>query len=162
MPQAQLGDRVQVQYFRIPDEGVITDQLPTHMTCEFSVGSREVFHTLSFGVVGMTLGCRKRLTLQPHEAFGRIRRGRFRQIPLSHLPPDTVLEVGKRINLVRRIDGKRRHGTIVEIKLDSVLVDGNHRLAGKVIELEVLLVSLVSSLLNARQDQSQFDIGGES
>ena len=40
-------------------------------------------------------------------------------------------------------------------------MDGNHPLAGKVINLEVYLLSLDSSS-NANQTKQQFDMGGES
>jgi FKBP-type peptidyl-prolyl cis-trans isomerase 2 len=50
--------------------------------------------------------------------------------------------------------------TVVEIRPDSVIVDGNHRPAGKVVELEVSLLSLDSSS-NSNELKPQFDLGGQ-
>ena len=57
--------------------------------------------------------------------------------------------------------GRSRRVKVVEIKPKSVVVDGNHLLAGKVVELEVTLISVDSSA-DANRTQPQFDIGGES
>jgi peptidylprolyl isomerase len=164
MYQAQLGDRVQIQYFRTPEHAEVTDRPDGRKTCDFTVGGSEVFPTLSFGVVGMTPGRRKRLTLQPKEAYGKVQPSLIREIPRSRFPKHLVLQVGQRLTAVHGNAGRRRRVTVVGIKLDSVLVDGNHPLAGKAIELDVLLISLVSlgSSSNADQSHPQFDLGGES
>ena len=166
MYEAQLGDRVRVQYFRIPEHNAANgtaNKRRGQKTCEFMVGSSEVFPTLSLGVVGMTPGHRKRLTLQPKEAYGNVQRRLIRQIPRTRFPTNMVLEVGKRLNAVRGRFGRRRHFTVLEINFDSVLVDGNHPLAGKSIELEVMFISLVSvgSSSNTNHSRPEFHLSGE-
>ena len=164
MIEAQLGDRVQVQYVRIPESGAVTETTRGQKTCEFTVGSSEVFPTLSTSVIGMAPGHRKRITLQPDEAHGHIQRRLIRQIPRARFPTEMVLEVGKRLSMKGKTAGHRRRVRIVEIKPDSVLVDGNHPLAGKVIELDVQLLSLVSLELSRKPSESaeQVDPGAKS
>ena len=43
MHQAQLGDRVQVQYFRTRTHGAESEQLGGRKTCDFTVGGSDVF-----------------------------------------------------------------------------------------------------------------------
>jgi peptidylprolyl isomerase len=160
MPTAQLGDRVRIQYSRLPQRAAARGVSHGQKTLEFTVGSREVFPTLSFGVIGMAPGERKQFTLQPHEAYGKIKRKLVRKIPRTRFPQRLVLTVGKRLMAVRGIAGRRRRVTVVEIRPDSVIVDGNHPLAGKVVELEVSLLSLDSSS-NSNQRKPQFDLGGQ-
>jgi FKBP-type peptidyl-prolyl cis-trans isomerase 2 len=102
----------------------------------------------------MLPGETRRMTLQPREAYGRVRSTLIRHIPRRRFPKNMVLEIGKRLTMVHGIVGRRRRVTIIEIKLDSVLVDGNHPLAGQSIDIEVLLVSLVSmaALPNRKQN----------
>jgi FKBP-type peptidyl-prolyl cis-trans isomerase 2 len=50
---------------------------------------------------------------------------------------------------------------IVQVKSESVRVDGNHPLAGRVVTLEVRLISVDSSA-DANGSKPQFDVGGES
>jgi len=154
MIEAQLGDRVQVQYVRIPETGAVTDTTRGQKNCEFTVGSSEVFPALSIGVIGMTPGHHKRLTLQPHEAHGHVQRRRIWLIPRSRFPSKLVLEVGKRLSMKGTTAGRRRRVRVFEINLDSVLVDGNHPLAGKVIVLDIMLLSLVSHELSPNSSQS--------
>jgi peptidylprolyl isomerase len=160
MPTAQLGDHVRIQYSRLPQRAAARGVSHGQKTLEFTVGSREVFPTLSFGVIGMAPGERKQFTLQPHEAYGKIKRKLVRKIPRTRFPQQLVLRVGKRLTAVRGIAGRRRRVTVVEIRPDSVIVDGNHPLAGKVVELEVSLLSLDSSS-NSNQQKPQFDLGGQ-
>jgi peptidylprolyl isomerase len=160
MHTAQLGDRVRIQYSRLPQRAAARGVSHGQKTLEFTVGSREVFPTLSFGVIGMAPGERKQFTLQPHEAYGKIKRKLVRKIPRTRFPQQLVLRVGKRLTAVRGIAGRRRRVTVVEIRPDSVIVDGNHPLAGKVVELEVSLLSLDSSS-NSNQQKPQFDLGGQ-
>jgi FKBP-type peptidyl-prolyl cis-trans isomerase 2 len=108
----------------------------------------------------MVPGDRKRFSLQPHEAYGVIKPKLIRQIPRSKFSQRIVLEVGKRLTAVHGIGGRRRRVTIVEIRPDSVIVDGNHPFAGKVVEIEVSLLTLDSSS-NANKQKPQFDLGGQ-
>jgi FKBP-type peptidyl-prolyl cis-trans isomerase 2 len=161
MHTANLGDRVRIQYARLPEPGAAANKARAHKTCEFIVGSRQVFRTLSLGVVGMAPGDRKQLTLQPREAYGAVQPKLIRQIPRARFPQHIALRVGKRLTAFEAASGRRRRVRIVKINPDSVLVDGNHPLAGKVVELEVCLVSIDSSP-NTNRTKPQFDIGGES
>jgi FKBP-type peptidyl-prolyl cis-trans isomerase 2 len=161
MSVAQLGDRVRVQYSRIPAPGAALKREPSVKTCEFTVGGREVFPTLSLGVVGMAPGDQKRFTLQPLEGYGTVRPKLVRRIPRARFPEHLVLHVGKRLAAVHGIFGRRRRVTVVKIGPDSVTVDGNHPLAGQVIELDVMLISVDSSA-DANRSKPQFDMGGES
>jgi FKBP-type peptidyl-prolyl cis-trans isomerase 2 len=161
MHTAQIGDRVRIQYARLPERAAAAGGTHKQKTLEFTAGSREVIPSLSFGVIGMAPGDRKRFTLQPHEAYGAVKLKLIRKIPRAKFPPQMVLEVGKRLTALQGIAGRRRRVTIVEIRRDSIVVDANHPLAGQVIELEVSLLSLDSSA-HANQRNPQFDLGGES
>ena len=161
MHEARLGDRVQVQFCRILAFHAAADKRGHPKTWEFTVGSSEVFATLSFGVIGMVPGDRKRLTLQPVEAYGNVQRELIRPISRQRIPKHLDLKVGKRLTAVQRLAGRRQRVTVVEIRSDSVIVDGNHPLAGMVIELEVMLISLDSSS-DANRSKPQFDRGGEA
>jgi FKBP-type peptidyl-prolyl cis-trans isomerase 2 len=160
MHTAKLGDRVRIQYARLPESHPSSDKARAEKTCEFTVGSKEVFPSLSLGVVGMALGERKQLTLQPQEAYGPVKAKLIRQIPRQRFPQHLALAVGKRMTAFVASSGRRQRVRIVEIHADSVVVDGNHPLAGKIIELEVNLISLDSSP-NANKQNPQFDLGGQ-
>ena len=57
--------------------------------------------------------------------------------------------------------GRRQRVRVVEINPDSVTVDGNHPLAGKVIELEVNLISLDSSANANHKSHSSISVDAD-
>jgi peptidylprolyl isomerase len=161
MTTAQVGDRVRIQYCRLPEHAATPGGTTHQKTIEFIVGSRKIFRALSMGIVGMAPGERRHFTLQPHEGYGPIKRKLIRQVSRKRIPADIELYVGKRLSFTRGLGELPRRVTVVEIRPEGVIVDGNHPLAGKVINLEVYLLSLDSSS-NANQTKQQFDMGGES
>ena len=161
MHTANLGDRVRVEYVRTPEIVATTNKERATKTCEFTVGSREVFRSLSLGVVGMAPGDRKDLKLQPREAYGKVKRKLIRQVPRDRFPKHIQLRVGKRLTAIEAGSGRRRRVRVVKINPNSVMLDGNHPLAGKVVELEICLISIDSSS-DANRSKPQFDMGGES
>ena len=158
---AKLGDRVRIQYSRVPTNGAGTDKPRAPRTLEFTVGSAKLLASVSLGVVGMAPGDRKRLSLQPNEAYGVLQPGLVQEIPRQRFPKHLVLRVGKKLTATERVSRRRRRVRVVEIRPGAVVVDGNHPLAGQVIELEIGLITLDSSS-NANKSMPQFDVGGES
>jgi FKBP-type peptidyl-prolyl cis-trans isomerase (trigger factor) len=70
MTNVRLGDRVRIQYCRLPEQAGAPGGTRRQQTIEFVVGSRDVFHALSIGVVGMAPGERKKFIFQPHVGHG--------------------------------------------------------------------------------------------
>lgn len=159
MHTAKLGDRVRIQYSRVARPGA-TNPRPAKVL-EFIVGGAKVIPGLSVGVIGMNQGDHKRLRLKPAQAYGPARRSLIRAVPRGRFPEHLVLQVGRRLTALVKSTGRRRPIRVVEVKPDSVVVDGNHRLAGKAITLQVELISVDSSA-NANHSKPQFDLGGES
>jgi len=156
---AKLGDRVRVQCTRVPASPRTTAS-PVKVV-EFIVGSPDIMRGLSMGVVGMTQGDQKRLKLQPTDAYGSVQNRLIREIPRENFPSGLSLRVGKRLTAKLRSTGRRRVVRVVRLKPDSVIVDGNHPLAGKVVTLAIQLISVDASA-NANQSSPQVDAGGES
>lgn len=143
--KAKLGDRVKVQYVGLLKDGTTAQQGAGRRVLDFIVGSDEVIPGVSTGVVGMAKGEQKRMTLAPDRAFGEIRPNLIKQVPRERIPSHIDLRVGKSLVVVGRKSGRRRRVRVLELRPHAVLVDGNHPLAGKVLEVELQLVSLRAS-----------------
>jgi len=141
LPVAKTGDRVCVRY-----TGPLSDRSLRggfgRRLLEFNVGSNEVLAGISRGVLGMAVGESKQLTLAPADAYGEVRHKRIREISRRRLPGRLEPYVGARLTLVSAASGRRRKVRIIELKAISVVIDGNHPLAGKVLEAEIMLISL--------------------
>ena len=144
MHTVQLGDRVRVHYARLRDPAA-GGKPTSRRAVEFTAGTKHMIPTLSLGVVGMVQGQHKRLTLQPGEAFGGVQPKLVKEIPRYRFPKRLKLEVGRRLTAVHRTSGQRRRVTIVEVTPHSVVVDGNHPLAGKAVVVEIVVISVDSS-----------------
>lgn len=143
--RAKLGDRVLVQYLGLLKNGAGTQPNRGRQVLKFRVGSKKVIAGISLGVVGMAQGEKKRLTLQPDEAYGAVRSELIREIPRQHFPSTPELSVGKWLSSRSRNSDRRQRVQIVDVQPTAITVDGNHPLAGKVLEVELQLVALNSS-----------------
>lgn len=161
MNTVKLGDRVRLQYFRVRNRENGNGKSPALKVVEFTVGSPDVMPGLSTGVIGMAPGEHKRLTLQPSEAFGEFQPGLVKEIPRASISKGISLRVGKRLKALSTWSGRQRRVRVIEIGRWSIKVDGNHSLAGKVVELDVQVISVDGSP-EANRSLPQFDVGGES
>src|ERR1043165_7383292 len=107
MQTAKIGDRVRIQYSRLPQRAAARGVSHGQKTLEFIVGSNDVLPSLSVGVVGMAPGDRKQLTPQPQEAYGAVKRKLIRQIPRERFPQHIALKVGKRLTAFVASSGRR-------------------------------------------------------
>jgi peptidylprolyl isomerase len=144
MATAKLGDRVRVQYLGLRKDGRGTDRSHKRKVLEFVVGSTDVIPGVSFGVLGMAEGEQKRMTLQPKDAYGSVQRKLIKEVPRQRFPSHIDLHVGQRLTAKGVTSGRKRLVEVVEVKSDCVVVDGNHPLAGEVLEVEIQLLSLGS------------------
>jgi peptidylprolyl isomerase len=151
MIRAKLGDRVRVQYLGLLNDGSISEKHQGRQVLEFTVGSKEVMAGISFGVLGMAEGEQKRMTLQPKDAFGAVRPKLIREVARRHFPNHLNLSIGKNLTSVGVNSRRRRQVRVVDIKSDSVVVDGNHPLAGKTLRVEIQLISLKSAGADTRK-----------
>lgn len=138
--KAKLGDRVRIEYSgQFKDEKAGLQRL-TREIVEFTIGSHDVMPGINKGVVGMVEGERKQMTLQPQDAYGRFRPNLIQEISRQRLPSEVVLKVGKRLTTIGQKSGRRRKVRVVELTPTTVVVDGNHPLAGKTVEIEFQLL----------------------
>lgn len=153
------GDRVRVEYSgQLKDTKASARRLGREIF-EFTVGSQEVMPGINKAVIGMVEGERKQLTLAPKDAYGEFRPQLIREIPRTRFPSELVLKIGKRLTLIGVKSQRRRKATIMDLKPTTVVVDGNHELAGKTIEVEIqLLVRTPGACGNKRAR----DLGGEA
>ncbi len=83
---------------------------------------------------GKMPGYQTTLELQPEDAFGLRDESLVQTIPKSQFPPG--VKVGGQLE-GRREDGQAQAFTVTKIKGDTVMLDGNHPLAGKALRFTV-------------------------
>ncbi len=88
---------------------------------------------------GWEAGYQTTLALAPEDAFGLRDESLLRTIPRSQFPPG--VKVGGQLD-GRGADGREQIFNVAKIKGDTVLLDGNHPLAGKALRFTVKVISV--------------------
>ena len=109
---------------------------------EFVVGEKRVIGGVEKGVIGMQVGDQKKIKIPPEDAFGPVKKNLVLSV-LEKKFPDNVkpISIGQHFRF-KQSNGKLQHATVVDIKGDSIILDGNHPLAGKTLLIEVEVMDI--------------------
>ena len=88
---------------------------------------------------GQTDGYQVTLELQPADAFGVYDDSLLRSLPKKQFPPG--VKVGGQLE-GHGDDGQMMVFNVMKIKGDTVLLDGNHALAGKALRFQIKVISV--------------------
>ena len=161
------GDQVLVDYTGRLDDGTVFDTSVKDVAIEtgvynpnrdyqplgFTVGAGQMIKGFDSGVVGMAVGEEKILTLPPEDAYGVHREEMVQTVPVEELSAAGITPViGEKLPT-----GLGQVGTITDVTNTSVVIDFNHRLAGKTLIFDVKLVSIGSENVVAGVDGADSD-----
>ena len=146
MQQVKNGDKVKVHYHGRFTDGTTFDSSEGREPLEFTVGEGNVIKGFDEGVMGMSIGDKKTVSIQAGDAYGDKNDEMLVEFPKEQFPPDMHPEVGMQLNMTNG-NGQVILVTIVEVKEDSVILDANHPLAGKDLVFDIELVSIVNKPL---------------
>lgn len=97
-------------------------------------GYDNTFAKLEAALDGQVPGFQTTVDLQPEDAFGLRDESLVQSIPKSQFPPG--VKVGGQLQS-QGADGEAQMFNVMKIKGDTVMLDGNHPLAGKALRLSV-------------------------
>lgn len=139
MAQADNGSKVNVHYTGTLDDGTVFDTSQDREPLQFTLGQGQVIAGFENAVVGMSEGETKSITIPMEEAYGPRNEDLVLTVGRDQLPQDMEPEVG--MVLQANINDQIAHLEVVEVQEDSVVLDGNHPMAGKQLNFELTLVS---------------------
>ena len=141
--QVKTGDVVRVHYTGTLLDGSQFDSSVGRNPLEFTVGAGQMIAGFDAGVLGMAIGEKKTLQIDPDNGYGQSNPEAIVEFPKENVPEGMALEVGMQLNLQNQY-GQPVPVVVMEIKDDVVIMDANHSLAGKDLIFEVELVEIVS------------------
>ena len=137
---AKIGEVVKVEYEGQFEDGTVFDSSEKHGgPIKIHLGTGQILRGLEKAIVGMKVGEKKTVILQPLEAFGEFNPLLLEKVGISTLPADTSVEVSKYVEFVGP-NGVSSPGWIRFIDKDYVIVDLNHPYAGSMIFFEIKLI----------------------
>jgi len=137
------GDVVRVHYTGTLTDGSQFDSSVGRNPLEFTVGAGQMIAGFDAGVLGMVVGEKKTLQIDPDNGYGQSNPEAIIEFPKTNVPEGMELEVGMQLNLQNEY-GQPVPVVIIELREDLVVMDANHSLAGKDLIFEVELVEIVS------------------
>jgi len=141
MPQAKKGDTVRVHYHGKLTDGSTFDSSEGRAPLEFKVGSGQVIKGFDDAVTDMEVGDKKTVTIPVTEAYGERSDNMIMEYPLADFPGDINPAAGMELHMSDD-KGNIFPVVVVEVKGDSVVLDGNHPLAGQDLVFEIELVAI--------------------
>lgn len=144
MNQVKENNTVKVHYTGKLTDGQIFDSSEGREPLEFTLGKGQIIPGLEKGLINMELNEKKTITIAKEEAYGDINDNLKQEVSKSELPQDITPEVG--MGLVSKSpDGQEMNLVVVEVKDESIVIDGNHPLAGKDLVFDIEVVAIKDS-----------------
>ncbi len=134
------GQQVTVDYVGTLDDGTVFDSTEG-ADCEplvFIVGAGQLIPGFDKAVIGMETGETKQVRLQPEDAYGQHDPEGVQKIPRKNFPKDFKPEKGRTLHMSTP-DGMHVHATLVDFDKDSITIDMNSPLAGKVLNFKITI-----------------------
>ena len=140
MRRAQTGDTVSVHYTGTLADGSVFDSSRGREPLEFTVGGGRVIPGFDAAVAGMAVGEQKTVTIVADQAYGAHRPELMVEVDRAQFPTDVEPEIGQQLQLSR--GGQQFVVTVRDVSDGSLLLDGNHPLAGEDLTFALELVGV--------------------
>ncbi|MBN2449921.1 MAG: FKBP-type peptidyl-prolyl cis-trans isomerase [Lentisphaeria bacterium] len=145
MRTAREGESVLLHWFCRRDDGTPLETTLQGPPTEMVLGEGLLPAAVEGMVVGMSPGETRRIRVEPEAAFGPYREERVLRVARDRLTATAEPQPGMLVELRDPGPGGMRQGMVIELLGDeNVLIDGNHPLAGEVLQYEVTLVGFPS------------------
>jgi peptidylprolyl isomerase len=141
MTQPQQGSHVRVHYTGRLADGTVFDSSQEDAPLEFTIGQGQMIRGFEQGVLAMTLGESRTVTIPAAQAYGLRRPDRVVKLDRSQMPAELRLEVGVQV-LTSNAAGRQVAFTVAALTGTQVTLDGNHPLAGKDLTFDIELVAV--------------------
>jgi FKBP-type peptidyl-prolyl cis-trans isomerase 2 len=144
MAQAKMNDKVKVHYSGTLSDGTVFDSSLEREPFEFTIGKGMVIPGFENGVIGMSEGESRKVSIISEDAYGPFRDELVGVIDKSRIPGDIDLQIGMVLQM-RSPEGSATNVTVTDISEVGVTFDLNHPLAGKDLIFEIKLVEVLQA-----------------
>lgn len=143
MSLVKKGDTVKVHYKgTLTADGTMFDSSEGREPLEFTVGGGMVIAGFDNGVLEMKVGDKKTVNIPFMEAYGPKNDQMIFEFEKSQIPAEMgEPEVGMQLHMMDQ-EGNGLPVEIIEVRDNSIVLDGNHQLAGKDLTFEIELVEI--------------------
>jgi len=137
--KVKAGDTISVDYTGKLQTGKVFDSSEGKSPLKFTVGEGMLIKGFDNAVIGMIIGEKKTVIIEPEDGYGLRNEELYVDIPRTSIPSDLPLNEGVQIEL-QDPNGQPVAATIAKISDDNVRMDINHFLAGKTLEFDITII----------------------
>jgi len=138
---ASASDTVSIHFQAKLNDGTVVASSDEAEPVKFEIGSGTLIPGVESAIEGMEVGQQKNVKLGPEDAFGPFHDELVVTLSKGDFPEDADISVGMRFSAATN-DGSERVVTVIDVNDESVVVDGNHPLAGKDVTFDLELVEI--------------------
>ncbi len=127
---------VSIEYTLTDDNGAILDQSAGRGPLWYLHGHENIVPGLEKALGGKSVGDKLTVSVPPEDGYGAYDETQTFEVPRSELPATIQPQKGMELTM-RSPNGHSVPVTILKVKPSSVVMDGNHPLAGKTLHFAV-------------------------
>jgi FKBP-type peptidyl-prolyl cis-trans isomerase 2 len=141
MQLAQRGNTVKIAYHGITQDKKYTISSQEKGPIKFKIGTGTVPLGIEKAVIGMHIGEKRRITLNPEDGFGKRNAEFVKKIKKNQIPDNISPKIGQKLQL-KTFEGGMKNVYVADIKKEVITIDANHPLTGRTVDLELTLLQL--------------------
>ena len=146
MSQVKVNSTIKVNYTGKLANGQVFDTSEGKEPIEFVLGQERLIPGFEKGLIDMKLNETKTIEIAKDQAYGEPNPALIQEVKKAELPQDMEPQVG--MGLVSKSpDGQEINLMVVEVKEDSIVIDGNHPLAGHDLVFDVEVVEIKETVI---------------
>ena len=148
MNQVIVNSKVKVHYTGKLANGEVFDTSDGKEPIEFTLGQGQLIPGFEKGLIDMKLNEKKTINMTKDDAYGEVNETLIQEVKKTDLPQDMEPKVG--MGLVSKSpDGQEINLMVVEVKEETIVIDGNHPLAGRDLIFDLEVVEIIASEVKA-------------
>jgi len=148
MNQVTVNSKVKVHYTGKLANGEVFDTSDGKEPIEFTLGQGQLIPGFEKGLIDMKLNEKKTINMTKDEAYGEVNETLIQEVKKKDLPQDMEPKVG--MGLVSKSpEGQEINLMVVEVKEETIVIDGNHPLAGRDLVFDLEVVEITASEIKA-------------
>ena len=148
MNQVTVNSKVKVHYTGKLANGEVFDTSDGKEPIEFTLGQGQLIPGFEKGLIDMKLNEKKTINMTKDDAYGEVNETLIQEVKKTDLPQDMEPKVG--MGLVSKSpEGQEINLMVVEVKEETIVIDGNHPLAGRDLVFDLEVVEIAASEIKA-------------
>lgn len=141
MSKAETGKSVAVHYTGKLEDGTVFDSSENREPLSFKIGEGQMIKGFENAVMGMGIGEKTTVSLEPTEAYGERSDERVLKVPKNDVPEDIPTDIGTQLSINQQ-NGQQIPAVITDADSESITLDANHPLAGKKLIFDIEMVEI--------------------